>query len=368
MSAATHEPALRVLQVLGRSAGGIARHVAQITEMLDGDGLRIDVAGPPDLPVAMPKPQISLDIPDGPRGHRRPISMLRAVVRRDGYEVVHAHGLRAGIDAALACRSLDVPVLLTVHNLVRPDVSGRARAAFYKYAEPLAVGLAQRTFVVSEDIARHLRAVSPRRASKVEVLYLGVGDPPEVTRPAGEVKKELGATRLVVTVSRLSAQKNLDVMLGALALLPADVSLAVIGTGPDLQRLRVQAQALGVGGRVHWLGWLTDVADWLAAADVFCLSSNWEGVPLAAQEAILLDTPVVSTEVGGMPELIADRASGRLVPKGDGPALAGALREVLFEEGVGTRYARRAREELGRRFSTERMLTRLRESYRWAAG
>jgi glycosyltransferase involved in cell wall biosynthesis len=116
---------------------------------------------------------------------------------------------------------------------------------------------------------------------------------------------------------------------------------------------------------VRWLGWRDDSEEWLNAADVFGLSSNWEGVPLAAQEAIILGTPVVATDVGGMPELIEDRSSGRLVPKGDPHALADALYEVLSHPSTAKRYADRAVADLRRKFSTDQMLARLRGAYEW---
>lgn len=360
----------RVLQVLGRSAGGIARHVAAVTAALDGAGMVVDVAGPPDLVVSMPKQMIPVSIPDGPIGHRAAISRLRETIEAGAYDVVHAHGLRAGIDAAVAARATGTEVLLTVHNLVRPDVAGRVRAYFYRWAEPLAVRLADRVFAVSEDIARQLRARSPGAAAKIEVLHLGVGERPETERRPELLRKELELSerhKLVVTASRLSPQKALDVMLDAMALLDDDVVLAVLGEGPDARRLMARSAAMGLSGRVKWLGFRSDIADWLAAADVFCLSSNWEGVPLSAQEAILAGAPVVATDVGGMSELVSDRVSGRLVNKGDAPALAAALEEVLNNEDAAAAYAARALTNLRRKFSTERMLARLREAYEWHA-
>ncbi len=361
---------LNVLQVLGRSAGGIARHVAQITEALDDDELAVDVVGPTDLPVRMPKAVIPLDIPDGPRGHSQVVRRLRSYVRQGDYDILHAHGLRAGIDAALAGRPIDIGALQTVHNLVRPDVSGLVKAAAYKWAEPLSVRVTKHTFAVSDEIARHLRGQSPKSEEKVEVLYLGIGEAPRVKKSPAKVRAEANLpddAKLIVTASRLSAQKALDVMLNAVEQLPANVVLVVLGQGPDEQSLKTMSGELGLGGRVRWLGWRDDTADWINAADIFSLSSNWEGVPLAAQEAIALGTPVVATEVGGMPELVRDRSSGRLVPKGDAEALAAALSEVLNSPETAARYAEQGLLDLRRRFSTEQMLTRLREAYEWHA-
>ena len=359
----------RVLQVLGPSAGGIARHVALVAEGLDGrDGLEVDVAGPPDLPAAMPKPVKELHIPSGIfGGHRAARRRIRALIDEGGYDVVHAHGLRSGIDAALGCRRSGKPVFLTVHNLVLADISGAAKAFLLERAEPLAVRLTSHTFAASQQIADHLREVAPRYAHKVETLHAPVGEPPPVTRSTADVRRELGleeGDRLIVTAARLAPQKALHVMLEAVARLPRAVHLAVVGSGPLEDELKTRARSLGLEERVAWLGFRADVGDFIAAADVFCLSSVWEAVALAAQEAALLGTPVVSTDVGGMGELITDGHSGRLVPKGDDSALAEALREVLESETLRERLAANARHDLQERFSREGMLARLSQAYR----
>lgn len=353
--------------VLGRSAGGIAKHVAQVTEMLDGDeGLAIDIAGPRDLPVPLPKEPLEVTIPPGPVvGHRNAVKRLRSILGRGGYDVVHAHGLRAGIDAGLAARESRLPVLSTVHNLVRPEIAGRLKAPLYRRAESLSVRVTARTLAVSEDIARHLRGLVPALAGKVEVLHLGVGEAPAVRKTRAEVRSELGieaGNPLVVAVARLAPQKALDVLLQAVASAGTDPVVAIVGEGPQRHRLESLARSV-VPGRALFLGWRDDVADIVAAADAFCLSSVWEGVPLAAQEAILLGTPVVATDAGGMNELIADGESGRLVPVGDQRALATAIDETLRRPDLARVFATTARARLAVNFSTRSMLARLKSLY-----
>jgi glycosyltransferase involved in cell wall biosynthesis len=357
----------RVVQVLGRSAGGIARHVASVAEALDGrDGLDVDVAGPPNLPVPMPAGLVPLAIPDGVRGHRAAVRALDDLLARGRYDVAHAHGLRAGIDTALAARPQRVPALVTVHNLVRPEVDGRARAIVLARSEPFLVRLATHVFAVSEEIAARLRSAAPRHAHKVEVLHLGIGPPPQVTRPRAAARAELCVAHdapLVATAARLRPQKDLPTLLRALAGLPGTVHLALFGEGPLEAELRSLAAELSVADRVRFMGWRDDIADFLAAADVFCLSSVWEGVPLAAQEAILLGTPVVATDVGGMRELVEDGVSGVLVRPGNPAELAAALASVLEDPRAARGLAQAARLRLEREFSTDRMLARLREAY-----
>ncbi|MGH2807228.1 MAG: glycosyltransferase [Actinomycetota bacterium] len=365
--------AVRVLQVLGRSAGGIARHVAHLVDALDGDeDLTLDVAGPDDLPIVMPKPIIDLRIPDGPLGHRRAIARLRVVVTDGNYDVVHAHGLRAGIDAGIAARRGPATVATTVHNLVQPEIAGRLRAVAYRRAESTVVRVSDHVFTVSEQIAQHLRG-SVRDASamsKIETLHLGVGEAPRTRLDRRSARASVGieaSAPLVVTASRLSPQKAVHVLLDAVALLRSDVMLVVAGEGPLEAELNDRAASLGISERVRFTGFRADVADLIAAADVFCLSSIWEGVPLSAQEAILLGVPVVATDVGGMNELITDGVSGRLVPRDDPAALAAALREVLDSPSVRSSHAEKARRDLDSNFSTEAMLERLADFYRHVA-
>jgi glycosyltransferase involved in cell wall biosynthesis len=363
----------RVLQVLSHSAGGIARHVAQITAALDGrDGFEVDVVAPPDIPVEMPKVPLEVTIPRGAvRGHRSAIEAIRVVLGDGNYDVIHAHGLRAATDSARAARRIEIPTLVTVHNLVRPEVAGTIRSVAYRWSEPLAVWQSFRTFAVSEQIAVHLRRVARKDKSKIEVLYLGIGEALEVKRERAEVRASLDvpiSAPLIVTVSRLDPQKALHVLLKAVSLLPPEVHLTVVGRGELEDNLRSLAGELEIAERVRWVGFTPDVADHIAAGDVFALSSVWEGIPLAAQEAMVLGAPVVATSVGGVPELIEDRVSGRLVPPNNPVELADALSHVLASPEGARRYAKEAKARLVERFSTDRMLERLRSAYREAAG
>ena len=357
---------VRVLQVLPRSAGGIGHHVADLVRSLDGrDGISIEIVTPSGSTVALPKPPIELDIPRGLRGHGRTVAELRRVAARTGAHVVHAHGLRAGVDAGLAARLARLPQALTVHNLVLDEREGPRRAAFLRTIEGVAVRLAHAVFAPSEEIASHLREKVPSASSRIEVVYLAP-ERPSVRRPREVVRADLGVAasqRMVVSVMRLVAQKAPHVLLDALARLPPDLLLVVVGEGPLREALERDAARLGVVERVRWLGWRTDVGDLIAAADAFALSSVWEAVALAAQEAVQLGTPVAATDVGGMSELIADRRSGRLVAAGDAASLAAAIAEVACTE-TGRRYAERAARDYEERFSRSRAMARLKDAYR----
>ncbi|MGI8407801.1 MAG: glycosyltransferase family 4 protein, partial [Actinomycetota bacterium] len=127
----------RVLEVLGQSAGGVARHVAAISGGLHEPGvLEVDVAGPPDLPIEIPRLIHHVVIPNGPiNGHRAAIVRIKEVLSGGRYDLVHAHGLRAAIDCAAACRRTRVPPYMSMHNLVRADITGGLKAKLYRCGE-----------------------------------------------------------------------------------------------------------------------------------------------------------------------------------------------------------------------------------------
>ena len=324
----------RVLQVLGRSTGGIARHVAAIVAGLEGrDGLTFDVAGPPDIPVSVGAPLLPVIVPDGAvRGHRGAIEALARILRTGDYQVVHAHGLRAALDTGVAGLGTAPVRIATIHNLLLPETGGRARARLFGATEGLVSRLHRHVLAPSRDIADRLQRRAPDRSGRIEVLHLGVGPVLRPRRAGAEVRR--------------------------------DVVAVVVGTGPSYDELVRRAHGLGVARRVRWLGYRDDATEIVAAADVFVLTSVWEACSLAAQEAIALGVPVVSTEVGGMPELVTDRVSGRLVPSGDADGIARAVAEILGAPELARAYREAAAAKLlARQFSVDVMLGRLRDLY-----
>ena len=358
---------VRVLEVMGRSTGGVGRHVAALVSGLDDGDIEVEVAAPSGTTIPMPKPITPVEIPKRPGPSAvGAVRQLRSSIESGRFDVVHAHGLRASLIALRAARA--VPVISTLHNLIQPETSGRIGNIVYRRGEAEVVRGARRVFAVSEEMVAELRLRVPDAGSKVELLKIGLPAPP-ATRSTADVRAELSADDrpIVITLARLVRQKALDVLLEAVARLDRAL-LVVVGDGALLQELKDQAQALGISDRVRFLGWKEDVGDYLHAADVFALSSSWEARALAVQEAILAGIPVVATDVGGLPELITDRRSGRLVPPGDAIALADAIEEVLAAPEVAADYASEARSALAASYSDEAMLELVRRAYVEVAG
>jgi glycosyltransferase involved in cell wall biosynthesis len=188
-------------------------------------------------------------------------------------------------------------------------------------------------------------------ADRVRLIWNGA--PLDEFAPAGHergarVRRELGLDEdafVVGSIGRLNAQKGHRFLLDAAAPLcrsRAEVRVLVVGDG-DLQGdLREQAAGLGLAHRVVFAGHRTDVPDLLAALDVFCISSLYEGTPLALFEAMAAGRTIVSTAVDGCREVLQDGENALLVPPGDAGALASALEGAAADPDLRKRLARRA--------------------------
>ncbi|HEX6373124.1 MAG TPA: glycosyltransferase [Longimicrobium sp.] len=159
--------------------------------------------------------------------------------------------------------------------------------------------------------------------------------PPARRHVPGALRRELGipaAARCVGSVARVVAQKRLDRLLDAVARLPDDVHCILAGDGPLRGALERQARALGIAGRVHFLGHRADVWEVLAALDLFVATSDREGMSNAMLEALAAEVPVVSTAVSGTDEALRpgwDGIAPGVVVAFDAGAVAEAVRGVL---------------------------------------
>lgn len=352
-----------MLQLLGPSTGGIRRHVVHLTAQLRRRGWLVAMAGPHGVLDGLAELDHAIEVPSSVTPAALSArSRLRALVAEA--DVVHAHGLKAGWLAASLRRR--PPLMVTVHNLVLPEVSGPVTPLLRALEGGLA-GRVDRLVAPSDEVARRFTGtVGGGRTIVVPPVWPA----PVARHTAAEVRSRWGVATgasLVVTVARLHPQKGLDLLLDAVALLRrdgTDLRCLVLGEGPLEEELRRQIDRLGLAGVVTLAGSRRSVADELAAADVVVVPSRWESGPLVAFEALQLGRPLVSTAVGAVPRVVVDGVSGRVVPVGDASALAGAIDGMLDDPQGAARLAEGGRRAVSGRYDEAALLAAVEDLYR----
>ncbi len=248
--------------------------------------------------------------------------------------------------AARAAASPGTRLVVAEHNTWGAAQSQYGRATRVAIRASMRAGFpwADAVVAVSEGAADDLAAFAGLARDQITVVYNPVTRP---TPPGRALREGAGplpppnhrwsaAPRRVLSVGTLKPQKNHDLLLRAFARVARehDVHLAILGEGPLRGALEARAAALGVADRVHLPGFDPDPRPWLAHANAFALSSDWEGLPTVLIEALAEGIPVVSTDCPSGPrEILRDGAFGALVPPGEEAALARALEGALRDPG-----------------------------------
>jgi glycosyltransferase involved in cell wall biosynthesis len=256
------------------------------------------------------------------------IVRLRRLLEAGNFDVLHIHSPLAAIGARLAVRSLPARrrprIVVTEHNV------WSSHAPLTRLADRAGAGRTETHLAVSAAV---LDSLPTRIRARSRIVRYGV-DGAEMRREAGnraDARARLGVADdeiLIGTVANLRATKGYPDLLVAAKTVTQTVAAArfvAVGRGPLEHELRDQHARLGLGDRFRFLGYRPDAPAVMAAFDVFCLPSHYEGLPIAMMEALALGLPVVATRVGGVDELITDGEDAVLVPPHRPALLADAL-------------------------------------------
>lgn len=266
----------------------------------------------------------------------RVFARLHRLLRQQHPHVLHLH--ISGINYALPMLMLlRTPAVYTIHNLARYDLHARRGGRFIQYlAFRHRLGGIQ-PVAISQLVARSFAQLYG--GDEPPVIWNGI--PVAEFEPCASRRaywrQQMGFSEqavLITSVAGFRPQKNLALLIRAFAPLTAlhtEAHLLLVGSGEQEPMLRTLVSEHRVEARVHFLGIRHDVMEILNASDIFALSSDWEGTPMAVMEAMASRLPIVSTAVGGVPELVEHGIAGILVPQGDVVALREALATLITQ-------------------------------------
>jgi len=287
-------------------------------------------------------------------GNLRGFLNLERWLRAERPTILHTWMFHANVPGRILGRIAGIPVIITSRQNV--VIGGVWRERMTGWTAPLDDAV----IAVCEAARQAEIANAGGRPDKVFTIYNGVDlteFAPATPATRAAARTALGvpnAALLLGCVGRLHPQKGIATLLDALALLRDNypqLHLCLIGTGELHDSLQAQTHSLGLEGMVTFTGVRTDVPRLLAALDVFVLPSLWEGMPNVLLEAMAAGLPIVSTAVGGTPEVIVEGVTGLLVPPGEPTALATALRSLIENPALRLQFGQAGRARAEQEFS-----------------
>ncbi len=295
---------------------------------------------------------------------------LAAWSRRERVDVLHAHEFTFGFYAGVAGLLARTPHMITMHGGVTFANAARRRWALGWSARRAAASIG-----VSEATAAHLANAVGLARSRVQLVLNGVPTPVP-TRGRVETRQALNVSEdhfVALSVGSLHPVKGHATLVDACAHLQRMEGLppwtvCIAGRGSEELSLSARIRELGLEQRVILLGLRSDIPDLLAAADGWVMPSLSEGLPLALLEAMLAKLPIVSTAVGGIPDLIVPGKTGLLVPPADPAMMADALATLMRQREAGSAMAAQAFALANAEFTADTMVERYIALYEGAVG
>lgn len=288
------------------------------------------------------------------------VTKLAKIFKKENVKVVHTHNMGPLIYGTLASRLAGVPVVINTRH-------GRERKRCSRFIWLLN----NEVVTISFDAKNKLLESNRIDANKIKVIYNGIKIDEFEISEENNYRKRLSLTDndyVIGTVARLSLEKDQKTLIDAFEIICKqfeNARLIIVGDGLLRAELEEHCVNLKIKNKVFFMGFRDDVANILNIFDVFVLSSRTEGISLTLLEAMAAGKPIVATDVGGNPEVVADGVTGVLVPTNDPIKMAKSIINILENKKLSKAMAGNGRKRVEEIFSQEKMVMEYEKLYKF---
>jgi glycosyltransferase involved in cell wall biosynthesis len=331
----------------GWEVKAVIPHEGSIQASLESEGISFEVVPMPSYPTFSS------------------LLKLKKIFKKFQPRIIHAHGTRAALFARLA-NVRKFPCIYTLHGIHYLHYSNAFKKWLYIWGERFLKPLTSRFICVSQydfNEGKKFGVIDPKRTA---VIYNGVRGFSLPSKEEARKEFTLNDEVVVLNIGRLHVQKGHTFLIeGAKKVLErkSNVKFWIVGEGEERGSLSEKIRKEGLQGKISLLGYREDVSKLLAAADIFILTSLWEGFPYTILEAMSAGLPVVSTDVGGVAEAVEHQQTGLLVPLKKPHLLANALIYLIEHPEERKRMGEKGKERVREKFSLEKMLSEIEKVY-----
>lgn len=299
------------------------------------------------------------------------LSDIVQLLRREQFDIIHTHSSKAGILGRWAARIAGVPVVIhTIHGFAFHDFMPSWKRQIYINLERSVRPCTDFFITVSELNRQEAVKLGILSLENSQTVYSGI-DFSKLDRPSNsqQTKEQLGIPegwKTIVMVGRLDEQKAPYFLVDAFSQVlkqHPETLLLLVGEGELQPMLQTQVEKLGIVKQVKFLGSREDVPEILQVADIFALSSRWEGLGRAMTEAMLLGKSIVVPNIYGIPEIVHHNETGLLFPSGNVDQLTSYLIYLLEHPEERQRLGENAKQLTRKLFDAERMVESIEQIY-----
>lgn len=306
----------------------------------------------------------------------RILGRLVRLIRAEGYQILDSQNIQSKVFASLAA-SLTRVALVSTLNSWYANEHGKAslKGKIYTAVE-LATNWNLSLYIAVSERDRQNLLRAGVRADDIALIYNAVdaAQPPPADR--GFLRREFNLpadSTVCLAVGRLVRVKGYDVLVEAMKQVSdqkRNITCVIVGEGEAREELTRQIHEAGLDGRVILAGYLPreTIASALASCDVFAMPSRYEGTPIAVLEAAAMACPILASDAGGIPELVANEEHALLVQPEDPSALAQGLIRLGADRAFARRLGENAQRRVREKFSLEAQVAATMDAYRkaWA--